>query len=379
MTAIAPTRADAPAKHPRAARKERRLPPGTPVTKLTLHKVASSTCGRVFDRDIEVCDGGPVLPGDIVVVEALEEKRVYDQLELITGRLAHISKDDVIAGTIGSRRALKGFVGDSPAHVRAGDTLNILNMGGVIGVATSANQDYGHPLRVKVLGLAVRNGRVLNIGDDAIPPANRLKVKLPIIVVAGSCMAAGKTRAACEIIAWLNQRGFRLGALKLSGVAALRDTLNMEDHGAVDALSFLDAGHPSTAGFDDLAPMAKGLLNTIAAQNTLDGIVVEMGDGIIGGYGVQSFYKDAELRKAVTVHIMCANDLVAAWGACQIAHQLGRDIDIMSGPATDNQVGEEYVEKELGIPAANARTAGERLADLVAVRCFKNKEKERKS
>src|SRR5262249_14610333 len=148
------------------------------------------------------------------------------QLELISGRLAHISKDDVIAGTIGSRRALKGFVGDAPTQARAGDTLNILNMGGVIGVATSANQDFGHPLRVKVLGVAVRNGRILNIVDDAIEPAAKLKVKIPIIVVAGTCMAAGKTRAACEIIAWLNQRGFRLGALKLSGVAALRDTLN---------------------------------------------------------------------------------------------------------------------------------------------------------
>lgn len=378
MTATAGTRHDPTSTNHRSARPERRLPPGTPVTRVALHKVASSTCGHVNDRELEICEGGPVLPGDIVVVEALEEKRVYDQLELITGRLAHISKDDVIAGTIGSRRALRGFVGDAPAQVRSGDTLNVLNMGGVIGVATSANQDFGHPLRVKVLGLAVRDGKVLNIGDGAIAPADRLRINVPVIVVAGTCMAAGKTRAACEIIAWLNQRGFRLGALKLSGVAALRDTLTMEDHGAVDALSFLDAGHPSTAGFDDLAPMAKGLLNAMA-ENELDAIVVEMGDGIIGGYGVQSFYKDPELRRAITVHVMCANDLVAAWGAREITRQLGRDIDVMSGPATDNQVGEQYVERELGIPAANARTAGERLADLVAVRCFKKKEKEPKS
>src|SRR6266850_6681645 len=165
MTAIASQRLDPAAANHRSARQERRLPAGTPVTKLALHKVASSTCGRVHDREIEVCDGGPVLPGDIVVVEALEEKRIYDQLELITGRLAHISRDDVIAGTLGSRRALKGFVGHCPDRVHAGDVLNVLNMGGVIGIATSANQDYGHPLRVKVLGLGVRSGRVLNIAE----------------------------------------------------------------------------------------------------------------------------------------------------------------------------------------------------------------------
>src|SRR5262245_41831973 len=123
MTAIAvpePELIPTPVNH-RSTRKERRRAAGTPVTRLSLHKVGSSTCGRVPDREIEVCEGGDVRPGDIVVVEALEEKKVYDQLELISGRLAHISKDDVIAGTIGSRRALKGFVGDAPKQARAGD------------------------------------------------------------------------------------------------------------------------------------------------------------------------------------------------------------------------------------------------------------------
>ena len=340
------------------------------ATRVAVHKVASSTCGHVEDHQLDIIEGGPVRSGDIVVVEALEEKRVYDQLELITGRLAHISKDDVIAGTLGSRRALKGFVGNCPEEVHAGDTLNVLNMGGVIGIATSANQDYGHPLRAKVLGLAVRNGKVLNIAEGAIPPSDRLTCTLPLIVVAGTCMASGKTRAACEIIAWLNQkRDLKIGAVKLSGVAALRDTLNMEDHGAVDSMSFLDAGQPSTAGFKDLAPMAKGLLNALGEQK-LDAIVVEMGDGIIGGYGVESFYRDPALRAAISVHVMCANDLVGAWGARELSRKFGREIDVMSGPATDNLVGERYVEDELGIPAANARTAGERLADLVAARAL---------
>lgn len=365
MTVIA----DPPPSPSAAASVARPVPPGAPLARLRIDKVASSTCGRVTDREVEVIDGGPVRPGDLVVVEALEEKRVYDQLELITGRLAHISKDDVIAGTLGSRRALKGFVGHCPDEVHAGDVLNVLNLGGVIGIATSANQDYGHPLRVKVLGLGVKDGKRLNLADGAVPPSPRLTSTLPLIVVAGTCMASGKTRAACEIISWLNQRGFRLGAVKLSGVAALRDSLNMEDHGAVVSLSFLDAGHPSTAGFGDLAPMAKGLLNLLG-QKPLDAIVVEMGDGIIGGYGVESFYRDAELRQAISVHVMCANDLVAAWGARELARSFGRDIDVMSGPATDNLVGERYVEDELGMPAANARTSGERLADLVALKVF---------
>ena len=164
-------------------------------------------------------------------------------------------------------------------------------------------------------------------------------------------------------------RGFRLGALKVSGVACLKDTLSMEDHGAVDSLSFLDAGHPSTAGFTDLAPMAKGLLNEIA-QKPIDAVVIEMGDGIIGGYGVASIYKDREIMAATRCHVMCANDLVAAWGAKEQSKLLGRAIDVMSGPATDNDVGERYVEEELGIPAANSRTRGAKLAEIVQAKAF---------
>ena len=41
------------------------------------------------------------------------------------------------------------------------------------------------------------------------------------------------------------------------------------------------------------------------------------------------------------------------------------------GPATDNEVGMRYVREELGLPAANARTTGALLADLVEEQTFK--------
>ncbi len=337
-----------------------------------VHKIASCTAGMVTDHRLDIHEGGRVRPGDLVVVKALEEKRVYDELELNTGRQAHISKDDVIVGVLGARHALRGFVGYCPEVVKTGQVLNVLNLGGVIGMATSANEDLGHPLRVKVLGLVEKDGKTVNLADAAVPPAETLTTDLPIVLVAGTCMGAGKTRAAVEIINQLNQRGFKLGGMKLSGVAALRDTLNMLDHGARIAKSFLDAGYPSTAGFKDLAPMARGLINALAVEHGgLDAVVIEMGDGIIGGYAVDSFYHDDQLRRAIKVHVMSATDLVAAWGAREVCNtKLQRPIDIMTGPATDNTVGEAYVEEQLGVPAANARTRGERLGDLVAMRAF---------
>ena len=76
---------------------------------------------------------------------------------------------------------------------------------------------------------------------------------------------------------------------KLSGVACLKDILSMRDHGASEGLSFLDCGYPSTAGMTDLAPMAKGIIQRLNRSKP-DVIVIEMGDGIIGGYGVASVF-----------------------------------------------------------------------------------------
>ena len=51
--------------------------------------------------------------------------------------------------------------------------------------------------------------------------------------------------------------------------------------------------------------------------------------------------------------------------------ELGLEIGVMAGPATDNDVGVRYVEDELGITSANARTNGAKLADAVEERAFK--------
>jgi hypothetical protein len=43
----------------------------------------------------------------------------------------------------------------------------------------------------------------------------------------------------------------------------------------------------------------------------------------------------------------------------------GVRIDVMSGPATDNEVGVRYISRELMVPAINARNDPHKLAKLV--------------
>ena len=177
-------------------------------------------------------------------------------------------------------------------------------------------------------------------------------------------MSAGKTAAASEIVKRFASAGQRVAAAKLSGVACLKDTLDMEDHGAFATLSFLDCGLPSTAHVKDLAPYARSILADLAKQNP-DVIVVELGDGILGDYRVGTFFTDPELVRATKAVVMCANDLVAAWGAQKLMEQWGIPITIVSGPVTDNQTGTEYVSQEMKLPAANAKTDGRALFGVV--------------
>jgi hypothetical protein len=154
--------------------------------------------------------------------------------------------------------------------------------------------------------------------------------------------------------------GLRVAAAKLSGVACLRDTLNMADHGAFATASFLDCGLPSTVGAGDLAPIAKAIIHKLN-QDSPDLIVLELGDGILGGYAVDSLFDDSELREATAALVFCASDYVGAWGGIELLRRRGIEIDLIAGSVTDSQMGEDYIEAEFGVPAANARRDGTQL------------------
>ena len=304
--------------------------------------------------------------GDVVVVRALTDSATYNMLELPTGRLAKINPGDVLIGVLGRRRALKGFVGDVPGRVRAGDHLHLLNMGGVIGKCTGHHSSLSDAIQVEVLGLACGEaGRLMNIADAALAPRTTLGDTAPLVIIAGTCMNSGKTYAATELIKQATRAGMRVAAAKLSGIACLRDTLNMADHGAIAIASFLDCGLPSTVGATNLSSVAKTIIARLN-ESSPDLIVIELGDGLLGGYSVESVFDDLELREATAGLVFCASDYVGAWGGIELLRRRGIAIDVIAGSVTDSQMGEDFIEKEFGVPAANARRNGERLFELLA-------------
>jgi hypothetical protein len=161
----------------------------------------------------------------------------------------------------------------------------------------------------------------------------------------------------------------RVAAAKLSGVACLRDTLHMADHGAVATASFLDCGLPSTVGVGDLSPVAKAIINKLN-ESAPDLIVIELGDGILGGYSVDSVFDDAELRGAMAALIYCASDYVGAWGGIELLGRRGLTVDLVAGSVTDSQMGEDYIEENFNVPAGNAKRNGARLFELIKSKVF---------
>jgi len=338
--------------------------PDTELRLVRVDKIASSAVNLGLAHELEITTRCEARAGNVVVVRTLTDNTTYNTLELVTGRMAKINPGDIIAGVLGYRRALKGFVGDVPESIAAGDHLHLLNLGGLVGRCLGHHHSLSNPIEAEVIGMPVRDGRILNIAEGAVAPRERLECLAPLVVVAGTCMNSGKTYAATEIIKRLTREGGRVAAAKLAGVACLRDTLNMEDHGAVKTMSFLDCGLPSTVGLANLAPMAKGVISKLAEIEP-DCIVIELGDGILGGYGVETIFNDRELMDATAALVFCAGDFVGAWGGRELLARHGVKIDVISGPVADSQMGTDYVKRELGLDAANAVNGGERLAGLI--------------
>ena len=331
------------------------------TSRVRVDRISSSTRNARLSREVTLGSQIVAAEGFILAVRILADKASYNTVEDVHGRMLPLREGDVLAGTLGERRALRGYAGIVPEKLAVGDTIEVLNLGGILGVSTSRHPELGPPFRAEVLGailafpeLGDRIGRPAHIRDGAVPPAERLTGAAPLICVAGTCMNAGKTMAATELVRGLSRAGMRVAAAKLTGVSLMRDSLSMLDAGALVSLTFNDGGAASTkAGMT--VPLAKGLLNRLA-ESQPDVIVAELGDGILGEYGVQDILLDPELMSAAAAHVVAAPDPVAAWGAAELYRTRFRlPITAFTGPVTDNEVGRDAILRDLGLASHNAR------------------------
>jgi hypothetical protein len=343
------------------------------VKNVVVDKIASVAQHSDLGHELRLSPEIPCEEGVLVAVRVQNNKTRYNQLELTSGRMATVNQGDIVVGALGHRKALRGYSGHLPEKLTVGDTVQLLNIGGVLGVCDSANPDVGPPFDCEVLGtvlhfpyLAERIGLPARAGTRQLDEKAALDTQgVPVVALAGTCMDSGKTAAACAIVSRLRHLGFNIAACKATGVSLRRDILTMEDAGAQETMIFSDFGIVTTTS-DNGPALTRSLLTELSADKP-DVIVLELGDGLLGAYGVEAILSDASIREAMTAVILCANDPVSAWGGVRILRDsFGIEPAVVTGPATDNAVGVDQINERLSIPAINALSHGVALGDLVA-------------
>ncbi len=339
---------------------------------VVVDKIASVTQACGLGHDLRISTDIPCEEGVVLVAEILNNKSTYNTLELTSGRMAKLARGDVIAGALGHRKALFGYSGHLPESVQAGDVIQVLNIGGVLGICDSVTHDKGKPFDCRVLGVVLqfpylgeRIGVPARVGYKPLDYQATLNTRgIPVVALAGTCMEAGKTAAACAIVARMRHRGLVVDAFKATGVSLRRDILAMEDAGARRSMIFTDLGVVTTT--PKTGPALTRSMLTEMASGKPDVIVFELGDGILGTYGVEAILKCEDIRSAITGLVLSANDPVAAWGGVKLLREkFGIEPCVVTGPATDNQVGVQIINEQMNVAAFNAITDGAALGDKV--------------
>jgi hypothetical protein len=339
---------------------------------VVVDKVASITQACGLGHELRISTDIPCEEGVVLVVEVLNNKANYNTLELTSGRMAKVARGDIVVGALGTRKALFGYSGRLPEAVKAGDVIQMLNVGGVLGICDSVNPDKGKPFDCRVLGVVLqfpylgeRIGVPARVGYKPLDYNAALNTRgVPVVALAGTCMEAGKTAAACAIVSRMRHRGLTVDAFKATGVSLRRDILAMEDAGARRSMIFTDLGVVTTT--PKTGPALTRSMLTEMASGKPDVIVFELGDGILGTYGVEAILRCEDIRHAITALVLSANDPVAAWGGVKIMRErFGIEPCVVTGPSTDNQVGVDIIRQQMNVAAFNAITSGAALGDQV--------------
>jgi hypothetical protein len=339
---------------------------------VVVDKIASVTQACGLSHEIRISADITCEEGMVLVVEILNNKSNYNTLELTSGRMAKITRGDVVVGALGHRKALFGYSGHIPQTLKPGDVIQMLNIGGVLGICDSATPDKGKPFDCRVLGsvltfpyLGERIGVPAKTGYKALNYDAPLDARgVPVVALAGTCMEAGKTAAASAIIARMRHRGLIVDAFKATGVSLRRDILAFEDAGARRTMIFTDLGIVTTTS--KCGPALTRTMLTEMASGVPDVIVFELGDGLLGTYGVESILKQPDIKIALTAVVLSANDPVAAWGGVKLLRErFGIEPCVVTGPATDNLVGVEIIREQMNVEAFNAISSPADLGDHV--------------
>lgn len=292
---------------------------------------------------------------DFVAAEVVGERNALYRCETKTGRIAELLQGDRIIGALGERAATLEGVGSWRAVGEDG-ALDVLTGAGLLGKATSTSLLLPSFMRLRYLGHAQRAGKALNMADFVAPVAVP-GAAVPVILVIGTSMSAGKTSSGRILIRELRGLGLKVAAAKVTGAARYRDILSFRDAGASAVFDFVDEGLPSTICSGEVYAAALDRMLARIAASEPDVVVIEAGASPLEPYnGTLAL---ARILPVTRMTLLCASDPYAVVGV-QIA--FGLKPDLVAGPAANTTAAVALVERLAGIPALNLMDSAARPA-----------------
>ncbi len=319
---------------------------------------ADRRCGTVaLGRDLTLVDAERERwrAGDYVVGRVRDDSPLTNPIELPTGRMAPLCCGDLVLGALGRREATLEAVGDW-RRIGADGRMELLTGGGLLGKLTSRSDLIPEPVHLEYVGHAAVDERLLRMDDFVVrPPAGAPAFALPVVLVVGSSMSAGKTTTCRALVRLLTALGQRVIAAKVTGAARYRDVLTMADAGAVDVLDFVDVGLPSTVCDPQRYEERLGVLLGRMAAAPADVAVIEAGASPLEPYN-----GDVALRVLdpyVRCLVLCAADPYAVVGIERaFATFKGGRPDLVSGVVANTQASIRLVEKLSGHRPVDVRS-----------------------
>jgi len=282
--------------------------------------------------------------GDYVLAEVIPHRLEVERFELASGRSIQPMGGDLLVGAFARRFATLEATG-TYEEIGEDGRMACLTEGGCFGKATSLSR-FSKPLMpVQYRGHVIVGGGAINM-RSFVPEPPDVAFDLPVVLLAGTSMSAGKTYAGRVAVRQLKELGHTVVAAKLTGAGRWHDTLTMGDAGADFTFDFVDAGLPtSVCPPDEYREAISGLLRRMAATGA-SVAVIEAGASPLEPYNGGTLADMIADRIAFT--ILAASDPYAVVG---IQAGWGRTFDLVTGPSANTRAGVQLVHELAGLPA----------------------------
>ncbi len=303
--------------------------------------------------DLEECDFGYEklghnhwATGDYVLCEVTRSGGAELKAELPSGRMMELMEGDLMIGALGVRHATLEATGTWKA-VEADGRMHLLTGAGLMGRLTSKSAFVPNLVRLQYLGHIMVDGLKKNM-QEYVPVVPDIPFNIPIILLVGTSMSAGKTTSARIITRQLKQMDLKVVGAKLTGAGRYKDILAVKDAGADAIYDFVDVGLPSSIHpREEFQSKLMKLLHLIAGTRA-DVAVIEIGASPLEPYNGDLAIQ--AIKDKVKCTVLCASDPYSVLGVMKSFDFVPT---IVNGPAVNTLGGEELIHKLCGVRTLN--------------------------